>query len=81
MDTSFFKSFYDKLNDFRYRIFFRERDNWIVKKYSLPLLSKEEILLIREKWPFLYLSNRDLIWSRMYKQEYGFSPYIVTDII
>lgn len=58
---------------------FYARDKWMVKKFNLPNLSRSEIDEVERIWPFLDVSNKDLIWTRMYKQTYGFSPYFITD--
>ena len=57
-----------------------ENDKWIEKMYHLPLLSKEELLEVKRVWPcFKRINNKDLIYLRKYKQEYGFDPYFLCD--
>lgn len=61
------------------RRYFVNRDSWMVDECNLPRLSKQEIEDANKMWPFCKVNERDLIWLRMYKKEYGFDPSFVTD--
>lgn len=73
------KQFMEKAHEQWFRWGIQRRDSWMVKKWDLPALSKEEIRQIHEVWPWIRLNNRDLIWVRMYKKAHGFDPYFITD--
>ena len=51
------------------------------KKYlinnSYPELTEAEVRQVQETWPSMHLKKKDLTWLRIYKKEFGFSPYMV----
>lgn len=73
------KSIVTSVRDQYARRGFYSRDKWMVNKFDLPCLTKGELDVVRNAWPFLKVNNRDLIWTRMYKKTYGFNPYFITD--
>lgn len=56
-----------------------KRDKIFIKKHSLPKLTKDEINVIKETWPCFNLKEKDLIYTKLYKKEYGFDPYFICD--
>lgn len=63
---------------FRHHIGFFLVDRETVSKVGhLPRLTSAEKRLIKETWKGLPISNLDYTWSRIWKREHGFSPYMV----
>ena len=58
---------------------FYKRDKWMIKAHGLPHLTKEEVRQANEAWPFVRVTEKDLIWLRVYKQQFGFDPFFVSD--
>lgn len=76
---TYIKNIIDKTHIQHQRHFFVTRDAWMVNTLNLPHLTKNEIKEANNTWPFVKVDEKDLIWLRVYKKEYGFNPYFVTD--
>lgn len=59
--------------------FYYNRDSRFEKIHSLPVLTKEEINEIKKTWPNFIFSNKNHIWSKIYKKNKEFSPYFLND--
>lgn len=66
-----------KRNKFRKHCW--KNDQWMIQDHQLPELTEEEMASIRDTWPCFAIDKRDLAYVRMYKKEYGFSPYFISD--
>lgn len=44
---------------------------------SFPEITDTELAETRQTWPSMDIGKKDLIWSRIYKKEHGFSPYMI----
>ncbi len=54
------------------------KDKFLLDEQDSPLISDEEFRHIKETWPcFRFFGQDDLTWFRIYKREFGFSPYFV----
>lgn len=73
------KSLFDKIQESRIRSSVYKRDKAFISKHSLPSLTKEERRIIKEIWPCFDLMEKDLIYVKLYKKEYGFNPYFICD--
>lgn len=65
------------LINLRYSLY--KRDKMFIKRYSLSRLLKNEIKIIHETWPCFNFVEKDLIYAKLYKKEYGFDPYFICD--
>ena len=63
----------------RLRKKYYNRDIHLVALHNLEWFSKREMAEIRNVWPMLDIKRCDLIYSMMYKKEYGFDPYFLND--
>jgi len=61
------------------RKYFARRDSWMIDECQLPHLSNSEIKKINEVWPFVKVTEKDLVWQRVFKKEIGFNPLFLTD--
>lgn len=72
-----------KLSRYFERKSFREHcwnnDAWLLKKYNLPKLTRDEYQNYCDTWSCFKVSPKDLAYVRMYKKEYGFDPYFIPD--
>lgn len=73
------KNLFDTLQTIRLRNSVYKRDKMFIKKHSLPKLTKKERKEIEEVWPCFDLKEKDLIYTKIYKKEYGFDPYFICD--
>lgn len=73
------KNLFDTLQTIRLRNSVYKRDKIFIKKHSLPQLTKKERKEIEEVWPCFDLKEKDLIYTKIYKKEYGFDPYFICD--
>ena len=59
----------------------REARNQFEDKYLLygpfPEITDAELKLYQEAWPMWKVEKKDLTWARVYKREWGFSPYVI----
>ena len=57
----------------------RKSRNQFEDKYlgyaNFPEITDEELKLFQETWPMWNIEKKDLTWARVYKREWGFSPY------
>lgn len=65
--------------DRKFKNYCRNHDSWLMDKYNLPPLSKAELLAVQKVWPCFHINEKDLTYLKMYKYEYGFNPYFLTD--
>lgn len=42
-----------------------------------PEITDAELKLYQETWPMWNIEKKDLTWARVYKKEWGFSPYVI----
>lgn len=57
---------------------FYENEKYLLEEQEYPLITDDEFRLIKETWPcFKYFGQDDLTWFRIYKKNFGFSPYFV----
>ena len=73
------KSLFDKIKEYRIRRSVYKRDKIFISKHSLPRLTQDEKRIIKETWPCFDLKEKDLIYVKLYKKEYGFNPYFICD--
>ena len=73
------KSFIERIQETRIRRSVYKRDKVFIRKHSLPHLTKEERRILKETWPCFDLKEKDLIYVKLYKKEYGFNPYFICD--
>ena len=59
----------------------RKSRNQYENKYldygNFPEITNTELKLFQETWPMWNINKKDLTWARIYKKEWGFSPYII----
>lgn len=73
------KKLFETLQTIRFRNSVYKRDKMFIKKHSLPKLTQNERKEIGEVWPCFDLKEKDLIYTKLYKKEYGFDPYFICD--
>lgn len=57
---------------------FYQKDKFLLEEQEYPLITDDEFRQIKETWPcFKYFGQDDLTWFRIYKKNFGFSPYFV----
>lgn len=66
-----------RLAYFRYSVYIRDKK--LIKKHALPKLTKKELQEINKIWSNFNLKESDLIYTRVYKKEYSFDPYLICD--
>lgn len=44
---------------------------------NFPEITDEELILFQKTWPMWNIEKKDLTWARVYKREWGFSPYVI----
>lgn len=68
-----------KYREYKRRQHLYNRDSKFIKLHKLDWLTNEELNQIKKTWPCFDVKKEDLIYSMMYKKEYGFSPYFIND--
>ncbi len=73
-------NFLYKINLYRHHWGFYASQLRFLRYGKLPHLTHNEKQQIQKTWPSLTFHAMDYIWHRIYKKEYGFSPYFMGEM-